>query len=101
MSIKVSDCLFAKDIKTFREIEAKANMTLMSMPVFRLIGSNLKVFIKNYAEKNSIHLKILYLPFNDNQVWGLFYQMHFYPHLRNQAMFFHYEYYKYNLSQPI
>ena len=74
MSIKVSDCLFAKDIKTFREIEAKANMTLMSMPVFRLIGSNLKVFIKNYAEKNSIHLKILYLPFNDNQVWGLFYQ---------------------------
>lgn len=74
MSIKVSDCLFAKDKKSFREIETKANLTLMSLPVLRLIGSNLKVFIKSYAEKNAVHLKILYLPFNDDQVWGLFYQ---------------------------
>lgn len=74
MAIKVSECLFEKEPKMFREIENKANMVLMITPVFRLIGSNLKVFIKSYAEKNSVHLKLLYLPFHDDQVWGIFYQ---------------------------
>lgn len=74
MAIKVSECLFEKEPKIFRDIENKANTVLMTSPVFRLIGSNLKVFIKGYAEKNSVHLKLLYLPFNDDQVWGIFYQ---------------------------
>lgn len=74
MAIKLSECLFNSDNKTFRDIEKKANSVLMTYPILRLIGSNLKPFIKNYAKQYSVHLKILYLPFNDSQVWGLFYQ---------------------------
>ena len=74
MAIQLSECLFSKDYKSFKEIENKANNVLLTAPMFRLIGSNLKAFIKNYATQHGVHLKILYLPFNDEQVWGLFYQ---------------------------
>lgn len=73
MSIKIKDCLFYEDTELFKKVNNLANTILFSWPP-RFIGSNLKVFIKRYAEKRGYHLKILCLPFNDEQVWGLFYE---------------------------
>lgn len=74
MSIKLEDCLYSKNKEGFEEIEKKANGILLKSLTTRLIASNLKLLIKDYADKADVHLKILYLPFHDTQVWGMFYK---------------------------
>ncbi|MBQ3213507.1 MAG: ImmA/IrrE family metallo-endopeptidase [Clostridia bacterium] len=75
MSIKIKDCLFYSDKSLFRDIEKKANMILYNISELTPIAYNLKLFIKEYAERKNVCLKILYLPFNDDQVWGMFYKI--------------------------
>ena len=74
MSIKLTDTLFNRNLENFKKIEKEATQTLMLLPMFRPIGANLKQFVKKYAEKKDVCLKILYLPFHNEQVWGVFYE---------------------------
>ena len=74
MSIKLENCLYYTDIKEYKQIESMANRILFNSPTTKLVASNLKLLIKEHAKKMDVHLKVLYLPFHDSQVWGMFYK---------------------------
>lgn len=70
----ISNCLYFSDNEVYDEINRVATRIFSVYP-FNNSSLALKQMIKNYADRNNIQVKILYIPLNDIQLWGLFYQL--------------------------
>lgn len=69
----INNCLFYSNPEEYYKIEKLANKQSSR---FKLPRTNLlKSYIKSFAKEKRVYLQILYLPFNDVQVWGMFYQL--------------------------
>ena len=69
-----NNCLFLIDKEAFLEIERIANQ-LHSNSYLIQSPFALKERIKEYALKNDVIVKIMYVPMDDSKIWGMFYEI--------------------------
>ena len=70
----LDNCLYLKDKKLYEEISLIASKIYLRYSIPNN-PSAMKAMIKQYAKANDVHVKILYVPLNDTQLWGIFYQL--------------------------
>ena len=74
-TFNIENCLFYSEPETFQKVSVLALKLLQNLSTTFPTMNALKKVIKTFAKNNEVYVQILYVPFNDVQAWGMFYQL--------------------------